>query len=323
MKILYLPINTNEIIQTGMYDAFTNLKINFEVFDFFKMYLNRVTVSNIRSALIEKALKFLPDYIHMQLQFTNIIDANTVKSIKKHIPHVIISNWTGDIRNYVPREFVEISNVVDYSLISSVGQIELYKGAGCKNIKYWQIGYNPKIHFPKYKNSFEFYVSFIAAHYKTTENFPGTQIRLEAAYKLREKFGTKFGLFGPNYPPGLKSSGFIRQSQVNDIYNNSACVLSINNFNNVNYYFSDRLLHCLASGRPTISYYFPGINDYFVHNRDVLIASNICDIVNYVESCNNKDSANSIGNNGYKRVNAEHTYTSRVLELINILSGNE
>ena len=106
----------------------------------------------------------------------------------------------------------------------------------------------------------------------------------------------------------------------NEIYNNSACVVSISNFNDVSHYFSDRMLMCLASGRPTIAYRFPGSQSYFTDRGDLLIANNDEHVFNLVEECLTKPEwASQIGQNGYLKVLSEHTFESRVLELISIV----
>ena len=319
IKVLYLPLNTPDIIQYGMYNAFKAIGVELHVFDFYqKMIVDKMSIANIRHEFIQKIRELQPNLVHMQLQFTSVIDDTTIIAARNVSNKTIFTNWTGDIRNNVPGEFVQISKVVDYSLISSVGQIELYENAGCKNVKYWQIGYNPDLYFPKYNTNFKYDVSFAGAYYG--DQFPGSKVRLDAVKVLQNTLGDKFGLFGASFPSDVITNGQIPQSEVNDIYANSMCVLSINNFNDVSYYFSDRLLMCLASGRPTISFKFPGCENYFQDKGDLIIANNVEEIVsavNYLK--NNINEANRIGKNGYRKVIAEHSYSSRALELLNIV----
>ena len=136
----------------------------------------------------------------------------------------------------------------------------------------------------------------------------------EAAGKCKKTFGDRFGLFGNGF---ANANGSVENRRANSIYNDSICCISISNFNNVAHYFSDRLLHCLGSGRPTISWYFPGIEDYFVEGEDLLIARSIGNLIDKIKWCkNNIEEANRIGSNGYRKVMREHTFTSRVLELL-------
>ena len=105
--------------QAGVYDAFREADCRLEVFDYFAQYSGRNNIGKVRQDLINKAVLFRPDLIHMQIQHTNIIDADTIRKIRRRLPRVVVSNWTGDVRNYVPRQFVEMAYVSDYNLISS------------------------------------------------------------------------------------------------------------------------------------------------------------------------------------------------------------
>lgn len=316
LKVLYLPLNSPDGVQQGTYDAWANVGANYQVFDFYCMFLETKNNRIIRQRFLQKVKDFQPHLIHMQLQFTDIIDVETLKQARSICPGVIITNWSGDIRESAIKNFITLSTELDYALISSTGQLDLYKRAGCNNIKYWQIGYDPKQSHPKNYTTFKYDVAFIANNYG--KNFPDGPVRLEAAFKCKSAFNERFGLFGFGYPDKLKAPS-IDPRQANDIYNQSICALSISNFNKISHYFSDRLLYCVASGRPTISWYYPGCESYFVEGSEMFYARNYGDIIDIVNFCkNNPEKANEVGKNGYKRAFKEHTFTSRILELLKI-----
>ena len=78
---------------------------------------------------------------------------------------------------------------------------------------------------------------------------------------------------------------------------------------------------CMASGRPTISLKFPKWESYFTNNCDIIIADSVEDIPNKVQYLrDNPDIANYIGRCGAQKVFAEHTYYSRIKELLNMLN---
>ena len=310
LKVLYLPIGA----QTGTVDAFQNVGVKLEVFDFHGVWDRTHSRGTVSHEFLSYVKRFQPDLIHMQLQFTGLIDASTIQEARKLCPGVIITNWTGDVRNQAQSQFTDVANVVDYSLISSTGQLEMYKAAGCNNVKYWQIGYDPKSCYPMWKTDFKYDVSFLANNYGHT--FPDGSLRLGVADTLRNMFGKKFGLFGSGYVP---PAPLVDPSLANVIYNDSICALSISNYNNVSHYFSDRLLYCLASGRPTISWHFPGFESYFIEGKEIFIARSTKDIVDIVNYCKeNPDIANQVGVNGYQRALKEHTFTSRIVELLHM-----
>jgi len=310
LRVLYLPIGS----QTGTVDAWNKVGVELDVYDFVGLWERTRSKSTVSQEFLKRVRDFQPNLIHMQLQFTGLIDANILEQARKLSPGVVISNWTGDVRARAIPNFTNVTNAVDYSLISSTGQLELYKNAGCSNVKYWQIGYDPKNSYPMYKTEFAYDVGFLANNYGHT--FPDGQLRFNVANKLRSTFGTRCGLFGSGYRPPAPR---VDPSEANKVYNNSICALSISNFNNISHYFSDRLLYCLASGRPTISWNFPGIEDYFIEGQEIFVARSAGDVIDIVNYCkNNPEIATQVGMNGYQRALREHTFTSRIIELLHM-----
>ena len=315
LKVLYLPLNDADNVQQGMYDAWNKLGVNLQIFDFYRQWLHTKNATQIQLDFIQKVQDFQPHLIHMQLQFTGLIHIETLAKVRHVCPNVVITNWSGDIRPEAIHDFVKLTNAIDYSLISSTGQLDMYKRAGCHNIKYWQVGYNPQGSYPMWKNDFLYDASFAGNSYPST-SFPDAQMRTETVLKLRSYFGTRFGLFGSGYPGGVQQCS---PKELNQIYNNSICPVSISNFNNVSHYFSDRLLSCIASGRPVISWHFPGIESYFLEGSEILVARSVQDIIDLVNFCKaNPEKANAIGMNGYHRVLREHTFASKILELLSM-----
>jgi hypothetical protein len=311
IRVLYLPLGH----QPGMADAFRNIGVQLQVFDFYSLWQNTHNKNAIAEEFLQNVRIFRPHLIHTQLQFTGLLDANTIHEARKISPGVIITNWSGDVRQNAVPEFVRIANAFDHAFISSTGQLDLYKRAGCNTIAYWQIGYDPKFNYPLYKDNFKYDASFLGNNYGNV--FPEGKLRYNVATQLRNTLGEKFGLFGTGYNPPARS---VAPKDANIVYNDSACVISISHFNNVSHYFSDRLLHCIASGRPTISWFFPGIDDYFKEDEEIFIARNVNDVLDIIQYCKTHvEEASKVGVNGYNKVIKEHTFTSRALELLNLV----
>lgn len=317
LKVLYLPLNSMEIKQTGMVDAFRKANVELKVFDFNLKILKRTPAREVRQELITVASKFAPHLMHMQLQFTSIIDAGTLKRIKQICPNTIITNWTGDVRKGVQTSFVEVAKVANISLVSSAGQVAMYKRAsGGRDVRYWQIGYNPKLYYPQRVHPKEIkYDAIFAASNHTRSGFPGHGQRKQTVDLLYRNFKNRFGLFG--YGWKRYHAKYMPQGRMNDVYNRSISCISVSNFNDLSHYFSDRLLMCLASGRPTISLAFPGWDSYFTDMTDILIARNVREIPAKVKwLVANPKLATEIGEAGAIIAQAEHTYYSRVKELL-------
>jgi hypothetical protein len=310
LKVLYLPIGD----QPGMVDAFKNVGVELEVYDFHGVWERTHNKGNVAQGFLDIVRRFKPNLIHMQLQFTGLIDPPVIAEARRTSPGVVITNWSGDVRQGAIASFVNVANSVDYSLISSTGQLLIYKAAGCNNVRYWQIGYNPKVNFPIDYDTFKYDVSFLGNNYGGT--FPDGPLRVSVSDALRRTFGTRFGLFGSGYSPPAPS---VEPSQSNEVYNQSVCTLSISNFNNIAHYFSDRLLVCMASGRPTITWNFPGCQSYFEDRKEIFIAHSAQEVIEIVQYCKaNPDIAKQVGINGHQKVLKEHTFTSRVIELLHM-----
>lgn len=314
LKVLYLSLGDQKYTA----EAFRRAGIDLTVFDFWSCH-NTLGRSETARIFLEHVTQIKPDLVHMQLQFNDCIDPETIVKAREASPKTIFTNWSGDICKMPVPYFVNISNVVDYSFLSNRGQIPAYLAAGGKNILYWQIGYDQYNHImPLNKTNFQYKVVFTANYYPDSL-YPDAKLRSDIMGVLRGSFGDKAGLFGKGYSPALKIYP-VPPSRLSEIYNDSVCVLSVSNFNDVEDYFSDRLLYCIGSGRPTIAYRFPGIEKYFENGKDVLVASNINDIIGLVNRLNNDyELANAVGNNGSRRCLAEHTFDVRVSELLSII----
>lgn len=315
-------MNVSGNIQYGMYNGFSNLEfVTFKVFDFYQLFERTKSVNNVRQEFINTVRDFQPDLVHMQLQMTNILDVNTISRARATLKNkkCIFTNWSGDVRNSAAPEIVSISEAVDFTLISSVGQLELYRKAGCKNVQYWQIGYDPLIFHPKFRTQDFKYDLVFAGNYYAAATFADAGLRNNLVMQLKKRLGHRFAVFGRGYP-GSIDARFANPNEINEIYNSSKCIFSMSNYNDISSYFSDRLLTCLASGRPVISYRFPQYQNYFSDNQDLFIASSIDEVVDKMDFCiNNSMIANEVGYNGYLKVKHQHTYESRVVELLNML----
>lgn len=319
-KVLYLPLNYGDVVQSGMYDAFKENNILLEVFDYFAVFHSNNSKDKTRSDLLVKCLTFRPDILHMQIQHTDIIDAATIKIIKDKLPNIIIINWTGDVRNYVPDTYKSVAKYSDINLISSTGQIDMFEKEIGKKIGYLQIGHNPKLYYPTESNAFDYNITF-TANYNPIENYPGTNDRVSAVKLLDAAFGKRFGMFGIGWNRVInRRITQCLQYDINKIYQKSFCLLSISHYNNISDYFSDRLLMCLASGRPTISLRFPNCENYFVHNEDIIYVDSIYEIKSAVDRLlADKELANKIGRSGYEKVSKNYTYKHMVAKLLNIV----
>ncbi len=318
MKILYLPLNAGGNIQAAMYRAFEELDfVEFKAFDYYVNFEKCRNVDVVNQQFFEVAQAFQPDFIHMQLQMTGVISPNTVMRVRKAIgKKVIITNWTGDVRDEIQRHVVEISPTVDYTLISSTGQKKVFEKAGCSNVRYWQIGYDETIFKPLYYQNFDYDLIFAGNAYSI---FQDAQKRVGIINILKQRLGNRFMVCGTGYPSNVGTTQAYG-SQLNEMYNKSRCIFAMSNYNDIETYFSDRTLTCLGTGRPTIHWRFPGSETYFSDKQDYFAVDTVQDVHSLVDFCrDNPEVANEVGLNGLRKARAEHTYKVKVIELLHLV----
>lgn len=324
-KVMFLHYTDDNISQFSLTEAFA--ENGFRVCSFcFNECFHAVGSSATQKMILDTAKTFGPDWIHMQLQFFDkMVSLDTVRELRSAHPDACITNWTADIRAVAVPYFVEVGKLIHRPLITSEGQLELYRTAGCGNVDYWQIGFDPKRFFrksdderallqEKYKHDFSF-----CANRNVKANFPGAAFREEVARGMSQAFGKRFGLYGYKWDlPGVKQSlrGTARFYDQNDIYNGSKVVISSNHFNDVRKYFSDRQLVCLATGTLTVSTYIPGLEEYFVNGKDLVWFKTAAECVELCRHyAGHPQEADAIGKAGAEKVMKEHTYSKRVAEL--------
>jgi spore maturation protein CgeB len=319
IKVLAIPLCWHDVRQDGWLNAFQQSGCEVQSFDFIKVYEdNRKERQIVNDLLYKQAIEFKPDLLFVQIQHTDIVTTDTIKKIKQQLPNCKAIQWSGDVRNYVPITYAKMAQVCDYNFISNTGQIDFFKKELNKDMQFMQIGVNPILYYPEQspRSKFDYDLIFIANR-NNTEGYPGHSQRDQAVRLLRKELGDRFCLYGSGWPSELRSKGYIDQKQIIHEYHKSFVTLSISHYNELNHYFSDRLLMCMASGRPTISLRFPGWESYFTNNCDFVIANSIEEIpVLTKKLIKDPALANFIGKSGAEKIKAEHTYLSRTNELL-------
>lgn len=166
-----------------------------------------------------------------------------------------------------------------------------------------------------WKNEFAYDVCFTGNNYSNSI-YSEAPLRVNTVNSLNREFGNKFCLYGSGFE-NINGGKKCDDREANHHYNNSLCVVSISNDNSLSDYFSNRLLICVASGRPTISWYFPNIENHFIPDQEILVAHSAEEVVEKVRWCQtNPEKANEIGRNGCKRAFDNYTYTHRIKQLL-------
>ena len=178
----------------------------------------------------------------MQLQETTIITADTLKAIRPYIK--VMTQWMGDIRENVPAYQQEIGKLFDITYLG-FDHIEKYRPY-CNDIRLMMIAVDPDEVTSHIMQEPIYDVVFIGNHY--LNQFPDSDFRLEMVKLLKKKYNTL--ILGTGWPDDL-SDGVCPVKEQGLNYSKGRVCISVNHFNDIQYY-SERLLWCLASGRPTV-----------------------------------------------------------------------
>jgi len=249
MKLLLLPLNVPGSEQVGQERGARAVFDDVRVFD----YLDTVRANEQFLSIVHE---YKPDVIWAQLQATDIITTSTLESIRGRVP--VMMQWTGDIRETVPEQMSKRAPYFDITYIAMAGQIPMYQRYG--RAEYLPIAIDPEEvlehhDIPKHD------IVFIGNHYGTL--FPSSSERLDLCQNLSKKF-KGFAVYGNGWPNTVNTKGSCDLKKQAAYYRNANICISMNHFNGIEQYYSERLLWCLASGTPTLVRHFPGIEKEFV-----------------------------------------------------------
>lgn len=322
-KVMVAPLNYSHL-QDGQYWAFGQV-FGDEVQHFDYMGMSRAGLSNheITKRFVDTARLFQPDWIWLQVQGSDVIQPWGINEIKQQQPKCLVTHWMGDARTSVPHDLATMCQVTDATLISSVGQIPLYRNYA-KRVEYVQIGldwHEDVLGEPPWTPPFRVPdVVFCGGFYgRTFER--GSQERLAAIRALVEA-GIDVGVVGTGWPSDIPVVGECHVKQQHHVYKRAKVALSINHFNDIELYYSDRQLIAMASGTPVVCRYVPGLErefkSYFDDDGgDCIWWRKTEELVAWCRELIAKpDIARMIGIYGREEVIANHTWEARIRQLL-------
>lgn len=324
-RVLMAAINADHK-QAGMFYGFEKVfgLGNVRDYDFLELQRRGVPGAKINDGLVAAAIEHKVDWVWLQIQETNVLDASVVGRIKEKLPRCVISHWTGDLRPRVSDNMRAFSKVTDHTFISSIGQIPLFREAGARSVHYCQIGldfqedvqglpaWTPPFRVPE--------AVFCGNWYGDT--FPGSKDRMAAINALKAA-GVDVGVVGNGWPQGTPRIGSCSvKSQQHHVYKRAKVCLSVSNFNTINGYYSDRFLIGLASGTPVVAIHSPGIEDEFTNGVDCLLYKSTGELVEHVKRLLADPGLRAkIGAAGREEVINRHTWEARFRAILPIIEG--
>lgn len=312
-RVLVLPLNYDHP-QLGQEKAFRALFPSVEVFDYLEEERRGASASQVNQRFIDVATAFDPDWIWMQVQDTNVITADAVKVVRDRLGKTVITHWTGDARPNLSPYLSSVCKATHLTLTSCAGHIDRFKAAGADRVEYLQIGldededlagnppWDPPFRIPD--------VVFCGNHYGDV--FPGTGLRVAAVDALRMQ-GIDIGVVGSGWPSGTPVIGTCHVKQQVHVYRKAKVALSINHYNDIERYYSDRQLIAMASGTATACVYIPGLEQEFKSGEHCVWFRNTDELVGAVRRLLGDDALRArIGAAGKAEVSTRHTWTSRI-----------
>ena len=304
-KLLYLPLVVNGMLyaneQQYLAKAFAK-KFAVEIFDFYNYEGHR------GNKLLEIVQIFKPDIIHCQFQGTREIDPYILKLIKISNPDIIITQWTGDVREEPIKQMIEYGEYCDITFVCGKSLIGQYKDAGLKDVRYWQTAVD-KCQLGKPGKNLNGIV-FCGGRYTT---FSQSQERIDLVEIFKKEF-KDFSVYGMGWETPSKLIDWRKQTE---LYQNSYLILGHNNVSGIEWWFSDRHIIAMASGRPHLCQYSPKLEELFEDGKECVFWKTIDEAVKKAQwLLENPEKAKEIGLAGQKKIIKEYLWDTRVKEYI-------
>jgi len=313
-KVFFVPINTGQLdlYEGFMANGFELYSLNFGGIKGWSESVYMKRRGEMDSVFLKACDDIRPDWVYMMLDSARL-SPGAIKKAKKILPNAIFTNWTGDVRREPKPFVVELGKIVDITLIVSTGQLEQYRRHGLNRVEFLQAGIDTGKFFRMSEKEREVlrkelkHDVVFCAHNTTAH--PGSAQRNEIGIKLSKLYGSRCALYGGGWKKCKASArGPIPYFDQNKVYNGSKIVISINNYNDIEMYFSARQLAAMGSGTITVSRYIPGLEKYFDNGHDLVWFTTTDECMKLVDYyLKNEDEARQIGINGAKKIQECHS----------------
>jgi len=284
----------------------------------------------VNGEFLRAAVAAKPDWVWLQLQDTEIITADTLAKLRQALPKAVITHWTGDCRPQVSAYLSSICKATDITLVSSTGQLPMFRAAGAPRAEYCQIGLDFEedvLGIPDWTPPFRVPAAVFIGNYYEKAFQKGTEER-RVAIEALVKAGIDVGVVGTGWPKGIPVAGRCGVKQQHHVWKRAKVCLNINHFNDIERYYSDRQLIAMASGRPVVCARVPGLEEEFRDGRECRMFPSLmtppesanAQLVEFVKGLlDNPERSNQMGHAGRLCVVSKHTWFNRFTELLPVI----
>ncbi len=204
--------------------------------------------------------------------------------------------------------------------------VQRYRQLGARNCHPIYNALDPETHFPvPAEERLRCDLAFVG------NRLPDRERRVEQLFLRAAELAPEFSFvlggegWGDKAVPGnVRRIGHVATGDHNLVNCSARMVLNINRESMAQVGFSPptRVFEAAGSGTCLITDRWPGISNFFVEEREILVAESAGEIVRHLQRLTAED-AKQIGNAMRSRALADHTYTQRVHELDNILRTSQ
>lgn len=281
-----------------------------------------VGVHDMNDELVLECLQFEPDVIFMEETFTGDIFPQTIVKIKSNLK-VGVVDWCGDIRAEIPQSMINMSDAVDWVMLSNKPQVVQLRRMG-KRAEFLPSGCATNIYKPTKPNR-EKYPADIIFLGSGGRHYPNSELREKMVIGLHERYGDRFAVYGRGWNkrkyPFVKP--FIEPIEEEPVaYSSCKIAVGINAFK-WDGYTSARMWKAMGSGAFYVTHYFPGIGDWFTRSEDIEWWNTLNELFSIIDYyLKRDDERRRVARNGCAKVRAQHSWLSRMEDMLRIVSGS-
>lgn len=246
-----------------------------------------------------------PDLVFLQIQTPGIINVQTAQYLASKS---FVVNWTGDVRQNIDW-FIQIGRVIQLTLFTNMVDVETLRSKGV-NVDYLQIGFPTEIFKPK--GAVKQNVPEIIFMANQTQGFPLSNYRKEIVESLRNRYGSRFGVFGNAW-----GWGYAVPDQNEEAAHYRGCKIAIN-LSHFNYsrYSSDRIFRLMGAGAFCLSHNYPDIDKEFTPGQHLDVWNDKNELFKKIDYYLENDFERKvIALAGSKHVHKNHTWSNRIQQL--------
>lgn len=255
------------------------------------------------------------DTIFMQTQQEGIIGVSKIAAVRSR--GIRVFNFTGDVRQPLPRWYIDMAPHVT-TLFTNLHDAEHLQALGY-DAHYFPVGFNEENYLPDQPiDPTVPEIVFMGNNFN--DAYPLGKLRGEMVDRLRQVYGSRFGLYGSGWPAWFVNENVnYRQMREAQIYKSTKIAINLSHFN-LKRYSSDRLMRIMASGAFCLTHNYIELEAEFQPGVDLDCFDSIEELIRKIDFyLNNDELRNKIARTGSQKVIENYNWTKRIEQLKSLL----